>query len=350
MGNPYTSKPDAGFLDDYSPLGAVASAVQSFGDAYERAQDRQYKRIEQQAQLDALKTKMARENFQSNMEAAKSGYKAGPNGELVPQKLTPSMQAQNQLKAIGEGVKATGYDDVGNPTGYETDYSTPKMKDIAAKAQAREWRIDQGDDTKDRREHERVITRLSSNPVVKQRLQQNQNLDNALSIITNSDHLTPQQIHEFQQAIRGNLGIKGGGGVGEREETYFKSAGLNAANWAQFLTGEPASLAKDSKMVQHLRNLAQIEQGNIRKQYDKALSAASGGHASMYARRPDLKADLDDAIKGFSEQMAPPQGQLPVGQLAPAAQGQLAPSAPVDPQMAAKLKRIQELEAKAAGR
>lgn len=329
MANPYTSRPD-GFLDDYSPLAGVASAVQGFADAYDKAQDKQYKRIEQQAQMDALKTKMARENFQSNLDAAKSGFRVGEDGSLVPQKLTPAMRAQNQLKAIGEGLKVTSEDEYGNPTAYETDPNTPKMKGFEAQARSRELRLEQGDDTKDRREHERVVTRIASNPVVKQRLQQSQNLENALSIITQSDHLTPQQIHEFQQAIRGNLGIKGSSGVGEREETYFKSMGLNAANWSQFLTGEPANIAKDSAMVQHLRQLAQIEQGNIKNQVDKALTAASGGHASMYKRRPDLKADLAEAISGYAGQMGPaaPQGQLPQGQLGAPPQGQLSQQAP----------------------
>jgi hypothetical protein len=153
--------------------------------------------------------------------------------------------------------------------------------------------------------HQRNILALKKDPVLTKRLNQYQNLDNALSMITQARELTPQQIQEFQQAVRSNMGISGVGGVGEREETYFKTAGLNAAMWKQFLTGDPVSMSKDSKLMDHLRDLAGVEQSNIKKQYSNRIKAVTGGNASIYREHPELQSDLDDLVSGFNDQVQP---------------------------------------------
>lgn len=318
----------ADFLQDYSSIGAAGAAFEGFAKGYSDAQDRKMKRMEQEAQIEAMKTKMQREQDQSDLTAIAMGKAKGSDGHWQDAPLSPREQSQETLKAALGGLDISGRDALGNPNAYKGNPTLPgyiRAQTPALVGLNRNERAEESmnirRDTQDRREHERVLTRINSNPNVKARLTQYQNLDNALGIITQSDSLTPQQIYEFQQAVRSNLGIKGSSGVGEREETYFKTAGLNAANWKQFLTGEPAAIAKDSKLLNHFKNLATIEQQNISGQFDKSLSAASGGHKSMYGRRPDLKEDLKDAIQAQKEQMQTPT--LPQGMLGPA--GMLGP-------------------------
>lgn len=156
--------------------------------------------------------------------------------------------------------------------------------------------------------HKTVIERLKTDKDLAQRLTQYKNLDNALSIITQAKTITPQQVHEFQQAIRGNLGIKGGSGVGERESTYIDSLGLRAAAFKQFLSGEPAQLAKDSHLMDHLKDLAKVEQGNIQQQKDQRINALTAGYEHIYGdgitkgSRADLRKSLDNAIKAVGAQ------------------------------------------------
>jgi hypothetical protein len=173
-------------------------------------------------------------------------------------------------------------------------------------------------DRMDNQNHQKVLSKLKSDPSLVKRIGNFQNLENAGANITQADSLTPQQIEEYQQVVRGSLGI-GAGGVNERSSTYIHTLGLNAANIQQLITGDPAQISKDSNLMKHFQNLASIEQGNIKKQTDKRINALASGNASMYARRPDLKADLMDAVNSIKDQVSnetpggPPQS-APHGQ------------------------------------
>ena len=303
-------------LDDYSGISGAGAAFQGFAKGFQDAKDHELKRQEFDAKMKAHAAQVERDATEAAIKMREHNVQKNQlTGALEDAPLTPRQQSAQRLKEISEGVK------IDPKTGdYVTDPTTPKMKGIEASKvkfntnqEYRQSLIDDKADTKDRREHERVLTRISSNPNAKARLTQYQNLDNALKVITDAESLTPQQIHEFQQAVRSNLGIKGTSGVGEREETYFKTLGLNAASFQQFLTGDPANIAKDSKLLKHFIDLARVEQKNIAKQFDKSLGAASAGHASMYARRADLKADLQDALSAQRESLGLVPGGM-VGQ------------------------------------
>lgn len=155
-----------------------------------------------------------------------------------------------------------------------------------------EHRDKQFEERLDARAHQQTVALLKRDKPLQDRLRQYQNLDNALSIITKADHVTPEQIHEFQQAVRSNLGIKSGSSMAERHATYLDSIGLRGSRWLEFLSGNPANLSKDSNLMNHLKNLASVEQENLQQQVQGRLDAVTEGYGSMYARRPDLKNDL----------------------------------------------------------
>lgn len=171
-------------------------------------------------------------------------------------------------------------------------------------------RLDLAKDRLDQSVHQKVLAKLKGDTVLSQRLSQYGNLTNALSVIADAKSLTPQQISEFQQSVRSNLGIKGVGGVDEREKTYINTLGLTFERWAQFLTGDPASISKDSNLVQHFIDLANLERKSIGGIMDKRISALAAGNASVYKRRPDLKSDLigvTEALKSQYQEPAAPQ-------------------------------------------
>lgn len=163
--------------------------------------------------------------------------------------------------------------------------------------------------------HQRNLQALKKDTQLNERLRQYANLSNALATINDAEQVTPQQIDEFQQAVRSNLGIKGSGGVDERSKTYINSLGLNAERIQQFITGDPASIAKDSNLLNHLRDLARVEQANIAAQMDKRISAITAGNKSVYARRSDLRNDLLDAVGAARSQYQPKPTPTPGGQL-----------------------------------
>lgn len=312
----------ADFVQDYSNLAGAGSAFNSFATAYQDAQDRQVKKQEAQAKLGAMQAQMQRDATDQALKMHAAGYKQGPGGptDLQPDALNPKEQSDADLKVFGEGGKYGQADENGQRP-IVADPTTPKM--IAAKANQsrvqtsndfKEQGLDLRKDVVDRREHQNVINKINANQNIKTRLQQYQNLDNTLSNIANADHVTPEMFDEAQQAVRANLGIKGSSGVDERTNTQMKAMGLNADRLGEFLTMSPADIGKDNKLMGHIINLAQMEKKNISGQFDKSLNAASSGHSSMYARRPDLKDDLKDAIGAQKDQLesspqqAPPQG------------------------------------------
>ncbi len=104
----------AGFLTDYSGLAAAGSAFQGFADSYQKAQDSQMKRQEHEAQMEALKAKMQREADQSEIETAKAGYsKDLQTGKLV--RNQKKMQEEAILKLAPSG-QAPVFDSEGNIT------------------------------------------------------------------------------------------------------------------------------------------------------------------------------------------------------------------------------------------
>lgn len=153
--------------------------------------------------------------------------------------------------------------------------------------------------------HKDVITGLSKDKELGQRLGQYRNLDNSLAIITKAKNITPQQIREFQQSVRSNLGIKGTSGVDERTGTYLDSIGLRGEAWRQFLSGEPANISKDNAILMHIKDLAKVEQENIKEQMAGRVDAITSGYEHIYDRRPDLKQDLKNKIDKVSKQFTP---------------------------------------------
>lgn len=152
------------------------------------------------------------------------------------------------------------------------------------------------------RAHKSVVDNIKNDPQLKAQLVQLRNLDNAATLVNKSETLTPQQIDEFQQAVRANLGIKGTSGVGEREKNYFNTLGLNGERLAQFLTGDPANIAKDAPLVKHIKDLANVESKNVKGQLADRLDVLTEGYGSIYDTHPKLKSDLDRLVDSFSKQ------------------------------------------------
>lgn len=165
--------------------------------------------------------------------------------------------------------------------------------------------------------HDRVVGRIQKDPVLTKQFTQYSNLNNALTNFANAPTATPQAFDELQQAVRSNLGIKAGSAVGERERTTMNSLGLNTDRMIQFLTGNPQDIARDAGFAKHIKDLAALEQKNIRSQVDKRINTLSAGHASMYKSRPDLRDDLNSLTETASSAYAPSaqtesQGSQPV--------------------------------------
>lgn len=268
--------------------------------------------------------------YQTAMKNKADAEKAAADALLASKVVPPEKLAE--YAALGQKIPA-------GITYGELNKSYPELKKLRDQKfsadvtyGARRSNMEHGiEERNDNTTHNKIVDKLKSDPNLNQRLTQYNNLSNALAIIANAEHVTPQQVAEFQQAVRSNIGVKGTGGVEERADTQIKTLGLNAENFKQFLTGEPATLAKDSNLIKHLQDLAKVEQANIRKQKDNKIAALTSGHKSVYDRRPDLKADLRDSVDAVGSQFddspsiqSPPPAASAVGGLTPEEQKELA--------------------------
>jgi len=145
--------------------------------------------------------------------------------------------------------------------------------------------------------HQNNLKEIKHNPALNEQIGKINQLDSALALVEKADHLTVQQINEFQQAVRSSLGISGGGSVGEREHTYLKSLGLDTADAIQFITGKPADISQNNDIVMHMKQLSKNARENLSYQFDKQLAASADVDASIYENHPKLKQDLIRAIK-----------------------------------------------------
>jgi hypothetical protein len=158
----------------------------------------------------------------------------------------------------------------------------------------------------DETNHRTVLQDIKKDETLKQRLQQSTNLANSFSALDNAKIKTPQQFDTVQQAVRGNMGIKGTSGLDERERDYFNNLGLKADRVEQMLFSKPVDIGESQhELITHLRDLVGIEQGNIQSQADQRLQTLTAGNEAMYQRRPDLWGGIQNVVKAAKGQFNP---------------------------------------------
>lgn len=209
-----------------------------------------------------------------------------------------SAASKNQLSSLKEQIDA-----------YKASKIDPldrAMKEAKIGFYANNNRAGLQQNQQDMTAHNQTIQALRNNKTAQTRLNSILGLDNAQKIITDAPKVTPQIFHDYQQAIAG-AAIRGGSGVGERAERYMTSAGIDAKKVRQFISGEPMDIGKDDPMLKAIQGFAASERGQLQKQYGQILDSVSGGHGSMYSRRPDLKGDLNSALQGYKDLTAAPE-------------------------------------------
>jgi hypothetical protein len=214
------------------------------------------------------------------LEAAK-GQKIGTTTDIVSNRLVQD-QAQEAIKKFIERQA-------------QQEQQTREAQAKAADPFSREAggnRAELQQSRLDFMAHQRNIQALKKDKPLNDKINQYQNLANALNNLSNAHTLTPQQIDEAQQTIRANLGIKGTSGIGEREKTFINSLGLTSERWSQFLSGDLSNIPKDSPIIRHIEDLAKLESDNVAKQVGTRMRAVTGGNDSVYKRNPELFDDL----------------------------------------------------------
>ena len=221
-----------------------------------------------------------------NTNLAKS-YTPPPSPELMQEKLFARQQQIQKdradlQKAIAQNVGlqnrsgGTLADLLAMTQMNQQNQSSQDAMNIGAqKAQSFE-------DRQVQRIHAQMVSQAKRDPILKAYMGQYSNLNNAISNLANADHMTPQQFDEAQQAVRANLGIKGTSGVNERDKTMLSSLGYNVDRLLQFATAKPSDIAQNDPIVQHIKQLAALEQNNINAQAERRIGAVLQGNDWIY--------------------------------------------------------------------
>lgn len=159
----------------------------------------------------------------------------------------------------------------------------------------------------DFQEHQNVLKSIDNDKTNVQRIQNYSNLGNALTNFTNMDIRSPANLAELEQTIRTSLGVKGTGGVEERDKTFLKSFERDLITAKQYWESNPQDVKGIESTVQHLKQVAQNEQNNFRSQVAQRTQALIAGHESLYKRNPELWGDLQNKINSTTQQLAPTQ-------------------------------------------
>lgn len=149
-----------------------------------------------------------------------------------------------------------------------------------------------------------VLNKLDNDKQLKDRLNQVQNLQGVFSILGDTQHLTLQTFNDAQQLLKKNLGIQGQNSLSERDKTQIENLGLNAENLSQIVFGKVGDIKKDNPFVQHLADLANVENQNAGDFFERRLKAVSSGFPDLF-EKPIYRARLDEALKAHREQAAP---------------------------------------------
>jgi hypothetical protein len=150
-------------------------------------------------------------------------------------------------------------------------------------------------DQRDEVIHNRNLNAMDNDKNLQQLVTSAQNLQTAVNNFQQGG-ASAQEFHELQQAVRSNLGIKGAGGVGEREATYLHSLGMNAAGIKQFISGNVEDVRNYSpEMVNQVIGLANMELNN-KKTFAKAqIEQKKAGHQTFYKGNQSRGSDYNNA-------------------------------------------------------
>lgn len=177
-------------------------------------------------------------------------------------------------------------------------FGDPRQQGIQARIEQAQW-------TRAHTAHEALMGRIARDPSLRNGLGGYNTLDNALALITKTKSLTPQQLQEVQQKIFSAMGTSNGGSSlgDERAQMYLKDIGQDADRVIQYFSGVPVKISKHDPLVNHIREMAQIEQGQLQEQRINRLNELVPGSSWIYAEHkwPDLNQAMDDLIAGRSD-------------------------------------------------
>ena len=249
------------------------------------------------------------QSYPEGMTAADvSGATKGLIAPTIHNQGMATVQGMKNDSALNiQNQKGQNAIDVANTKGgYQSDIAKMKNDTMTSLLQSR-------NDIQLDRLNRQHVNDIQKNPQLIALQTTHDNLDNALQNFQKGG-ATTQEFSELQQAVRSNLGLKGAGGVGEREETYLKSLGISGDKVKQFLSGNPQSvLESDPAFAKQITGLVHLEMANKEKQYKSIMDGLVAGKQS-FINKPGNQNRAQDIAGLVSNKQAAMNKETPQAQ------------------------------------
>ena len=281
------------FLGKMNPQNSSANTVKALNDQADDGIKQKQALLKQAQEKPVIELNQQLDDPSSQISDTKRSILGGIFQKLGMDTRSLAGMSARELDKVSDSSAALK-EEVSANSAYQKTLAMTNMAEARIAAMgAGNPRLAQGD----QRIHNANVTKLNSDKNLNDLFTTSNNLQNAISNFEKGGG-SPQEFMELQQAVRSNTGIKGAGGISEREETYLHSLGINKDKFLQFVTGNTQSvLESDPVFAKQIIGLAKLDLGNKKTQADDLINQLSEGHKSFYNSHEDLKADYDDTIK-----------------------------------------------------
>lgn len=190
-------------------------------------------------------------------------------------------------------------------------------------------------------EHENAIKNVTENKNTQNLLSGYQSMQNALTEFKNNP--SPQSFHTLQNVARMNAGSNNRSGVSERADQYATDLGIKKDEAMQMITGNMSDVNLSSpQMVEAIKRVMDGELSLKQKQAAQQIGKNKKAQEILYnnSESQKYKPAFDSAVEDQYSQF----------DLNPDGTPKSAPVVTPDQGIAAKVARLKELQAKAAGK
>ncbi len=232
----------ADFLTDYSGTAAAGAGFNSFAQAYQDAQDRQVKKAEAQAKMQAMSAQMERDATDQAIKAKAQGLQINGPGSVSDAPATARQKGQTIMEGAKAGVTPQ-FDDNNEVTGVKADpnslaYQT-KMAQINMSG-LRGQAMMQGNDIKRDAQSAQAVAKIHGDKALQGMRQQATMIDKGLDLT--SDPSNPPSVtamHEFAQDVSAALSGKAASSDMKLRSISTPTVREKLANLEAYITSDP---------------------------------------------------------------------------------------------------------------
>ena len=311
----------ADFLKDYSGIAAAGAGFNSFAQAYQDAQDRQTKRAESQAKMQAMSAQMDREATDQAIKAKAQGLQVNGPGNVTDAPATARQKGQTIMEGAKAGVtpqfdennEVTGVKADPNSLAYQSKLAQINMSGLRGQAMM------QGNDIKRDSQSAQAVAKIHGDKALSGMRQQATMIDKGLELT--SDPNNPPSVvamHEFAQDVSAALAGKAASSDMKLRSISTPSIKEKLANLESYIESNPNQPAPP-EVVKFWNGMG----NRLKEAYGRQMAARASEVAkqagTVYKHNPNAQKAQQDAAQMYKDGSWRDSSDVDSGQAAPQA-------------------------------